>query len=234
MATARNSSKGWALGGVIFTVVYFIGDTLRGRLAPGALPRPGAATEEVVRYYSENVTASLVHNFALIIAGLALCAFAVAVANFVRGKAADGSVLPTVAATGGILAAGLLVVSASIGGVLTLAAPSLDLGLVETLRGANFFTGGAGHVTALGLFIGATTLVARRTKALPRWIVWWGFISATLAILSIFSLVFFPASLFILLGRMTALVWAFATGIALARGTRREAAAAGRTALAHS
>ncbi len=234
MATTRSSSKGWALGGVLFTVVYLVGDALRGRLAPLPLPRPGAATADVVRYYSESGTASLVHNAALIIAGLALFAFAAAVANFVRSRADAGSVLPTVAATGGILAAGLLLVSAIIGGVLTLAAASLDLGLVETLRRANFLTGGALHVTALGLFMGATTLVARRAKALPRWIVWWGFFSATLAVLSIFSLVFFPASIFILLGRMTALVWAFATGIALARGKRREAAVAGRTTLAHS
>lgn len=87
--------------------------------------------------------------------------------------------------------------------------------------------GGTFHVASLGLFVGATSIAARRAKALPGWIYWLGIVQATLAILSLASLVFFPAALLILLGRMLGFVWCIAVGIVLVIGRQRETGAKG-------
>jgi len=58
---------------------------------------------------------------------------------------------------------------------------------------------------------------------LPRWIPWLGIVAAVLSILSLTSLVFFPASVLILLGRLLAFVWSVAVGILLVRSRPREA-----------
>ena len=120
-----------------------------------------------------------------------------------------------------------LLASALLGLVLALTAGGLGLDLVGTLRQMNFLTGGTLHVASLGLFVGATSIAARRTKALPRWISWLGIVQATLAVLSLASLVFFPAALFILLGRLLGFVWCIGVGIVLALGRQRDAVVGG-------
>jgi hypothetical protein len=70
--------------------------------------------------------------------------------------------------------------------------------------------------------VGATSVAARRARALPGWICWLGLVQATLAVLSLASLLFFPAALLILLGRMLGFVWCIAVGIMLALGRQRE------------
>jgi hypothetical protein len=100
------------------------------------------------------------------------------------------------------------------------------LGFVDTLRQASF-TGGTLHGASLGLLVGATSIAARRAKALPRWISWLGIVQATLAILSLASLVFFPAALLILLGRVLGFVWCIAVGLVLAFDKQRGPGAEG-------
>jgi len=97
-----------------------------------------------------------------------------------------------------------------------------SLGFVDPLRQANV-TGGTLHVASLGLFVGATSIAARRAIALPRWISWLGIVQATLAILSLASLGYFPAALLILLG----FVWCIAVGLLLAFDKQRGPGAEG-------
>jgi hypothetical protein len=105
--------------------------------------------------------------------------------------------------------------------VLALTVSGLSLGLVDSLRQANFLTGGTLHVASLGVFVGSASIAGLRTKGLPRWMCWLGLVQATLAILSLASLVFFPAALLMLLGRMLGFAWCIATDIVLAlRGQR--------------
>jgi hypothetical protein len=71
--------------------------------------------------------------------------------------------------------------------------------------------------------VGAASIATRRAKAFPRWIPWLGIVAALLSILSLASLVFFPASVLIPLGRLLAFVWSVAVGILLVRSRPREA-----------
>jgi hypothetical protein len=139
-----------------------------------------------------------------------------------RALIGDRGALPRLASGSGVLSAALLLARALLGLALALTVSGLSLGFVDTLRLANFLTGGTLHVASLGLFVGATSIAARSAKALPRWISWLGMVQATLAILSLASLVFFPAALLILLGRMLGFVWCIAAGIVLALGRQRK------------
>jgi uncharacterized protein involved in cysteine biosynthesis len=91
------------------------------------------------------------------------------------------------------------------------------------LHDLSFLAGGPAHVPLLGLFVGLASIATLRAKALPRWIPWLGIVAAVLSILSLASLVFFPASVLIPLGRLLAFVWSVAVGILLVRSRPHEA-----------
>jgi hypothetical protein len=174
-----------------------------------------------VRYFTESRTAALVVASAQVLSALSLLVFVAPVATLVRRVAGERGALPGLTSGGGILSAGFLLVSALLALALALTVSGLSLGLVDVLRQANFLTGGTLHVASLGLFVGATSVATRRAKALPRWVCWLGQVQAALAILSLASLLFFPAALLILLG----FVWCIAVGILLALGGQRQTGA---------
>ena len=107
-------------------------------------------------------------------------------------------------------------------------AASLELNLVGTLRSLNFLTGGVAHVVSLGLFVGATSIAALRAGALPRWILWLGLVAAALSILSLASLIWFPATILLPLGRLLSLIWSISVGFVLALGNQRVSRGRGR------
>lgn len=225
MTVSSTQKNRWALGGVLFAAFFIGGDFLRGALANGPLPLPGAPVGEVVLYFTESRTAALAVSSAQVLSALSLLVFVAPVATLVRRVAGEKGAMPGLVSGGGILSVGFLLVSALLALALALTASGLSLGLVDALREANFLTGGTLHVASLGLFVGATSVAARRAKALPRWICWLGIVQATIAVLSLASLLFFPAALLILLGRMLGFVWCIAVGIVLALGRQRKAGA---------
>ena len=218
MTVSRARRDPWALGGVLFAAFFILGDVLRGILANGPLPLPGAPATEVARYFTESQTAVLAVALCQVLSALSLFVF---VAPFVRRKAGERGALAALTSGGGVLSAILLLASALLGLVLALTVGGLGLGYVDTLRQANFLTGGTFHVASLGVFVGAASIAGLRAKTLPRWMCWLGLVQATLAILSLVSLIFFPAALLILLGRLLGFVWCSAAGTVLAlRGQR--------------
>jgi hypothetical protein len=126
---------------------------------------------------------------------------------------------------GGVLAAAFLLLSVLLSWVLALVTAGGDFTLVGTLRNLNFLAGGVAHVASLAPFVGAASIAALRMKALPRWISWVGIVTATLSLLSLASLVWFPATFFIPLGRLLSFVWSVAVSIVMIRGGPREAGA---------
>lgn len=218
-STRRNP---WALGGVLFAAFFIAGDFLRGALANGPLPLPGAPAEDVARYFTESAASALAVSSVQVLSALSLLVFVAPIATLVRRVVGDGGALPGLASGGGVLSAALLLVCALLGFSLVLIAPGGNLALLELVRQANFLTGGTLHVASLGVFVGAASVAARRSRALPVWLCWLGMAQATLAVLSLASLVFFPAALLILLGRMLGFLWCVSVGIVLAFGRRRE------------
>ena len=216
-----------ALGGVLFVALFISGLILGGALSSAPFPMPGASPQEVARYYSENRTAVLVGGSLQLRSCLALLVFSSSVTAFVRRTAGRRGALPALTSGGGLSAAALLLASALVGFVLALASGGLGLNLLGVLREMNFLTGGTLHVATLGLFVGAASIAARRAKALPSWIYGLGIVVAALAILSLASLFWFPATILIPLGRLLLAIWCIAAGLVLALGWQRDASAGG-------
>ena len=212
----------WALSGVLFAALFLASLVLGGVLAAGSFPLPGAPATDVTRYFTESRTAVLVSGSFQVLSAASLLAFAPCVASLVRSTENGTGALLGLTLGGGNLAAIFLLASALLGWVLALAAAELGPGLVGTLRSLNFLTGGAAHVASLGLFVGAASIAALGAKALPRWILGLGVVAATLSILSLVSLLWFPATILLPLGRLLSLVWSIALGLVLALGRRRD------------
>ena len=223
----RRSRDPRALGGVLFVALFISGLVLGGALSSAPFPMPGASPQEVARYYDENRTAVLAAGSLQALSSLALLVLSSSVTAFVRRTAGGRGALPALTTGGGLSAAALLLASALLGFVLALAQGGLGLDLVGVLRQMNFLTGGTLHVAALGLFVGAASIAARRTKALPSWISGLGIVAAALAILSLASLLWFPATILIPLGRLLLAIWCIAAGLVLALDRQRDASAGG-------
>jgi hypothetical protein len=215
------------MGGVLFVAIFISGLVLGGALSSAPFPMPGASPQEVARYYDENQTAVLAAGSLQALSSLALLVFSSSVTAFVRRTAGGRGALPALTSGGGLSAAALLLASALLVFVLALAPGGLGLDLVGVLRQMNFLTGGTLHVAALGLFVGAASIAARRTKALPSWISGLGLVAAALAILSLASLFWFPATILIPLGRLLLAIWCVAAGLVLALGRQRDASVGG-------
>lgn len=221
MTVSRRRGNPGALGGILFAVFFILGGELGGMLSSDALPLPGAPAAEVARYFAENQTAVLAVGLCQILSAASLFVFVAPVAALVRRVTGDRGALHGLTSGSGVLSAVLLLACALLGMVLALTVSGLSLGLVDTLRQANFLTGGTLHVASLGVFVGSASVAGLRPKSLPRWMCWLGIVQATLAILSLVSLIFFPAALLILLGRLLGFVWCIAVGILLMLRGRR-------------
>jgi hypothetical protein len=212
-----------ALSGVSFAAFFITSLVLGSMLATAPLPLPDAPDANVVRFYEGNRVAALASSSLQALSAVSLYVFAACVTVFVRATTSKNGALTRLTLGGGILAAGFLLLSVLIQCVLALIATGGKLGLVGILRDLSFLAGGPVHVPLLGLFVGAASIATLRAKALPRWISWLGIVVALLSILSLTSLVFFPASVLIPLGRLLAFVWSVAVSIALLCGGRNTA-----------
>ena len=211
-----------ALSGMFFVAYFIVGLVLGGVLATSAFPMPDAPAAQTAGYYRDNVSALAVGGVFQSLSAIALLVFARRVAAFARRVVGERDALPRLVLGFGVLAAGLLLVSALFSVTLVLVAPGGDLSLVGALRDLNFLSGGVAHVVSLGLFVGAASVATSGTKAVPRWVLRLGAVAAVLSILSLVSLVWFPATFLIPLGRLLSFVWCVAVGIVLAFGDRQE------------
>ena len=186
-------------------------------LASTSLPMPGAPAAEVARYYNDSRMAVLIASSLQVLSAVSLIVFATCVAAFVRRPTGKPGMVSHIALAGGLLAATFLLLSVCLSVALVPVAAGGNLGLIDTLRELNFLTGGPVHVPLLGLFVGAASIAALRVKALPRWIYWIGISAATLSLLSLTSLLWFPATLLLPLGRLLVFVWTVAVSLVLVR-----------------
>lgn len=214
--------KQWrVMGGVLFAVLFIAGIIFGNVLGSAPFPRPPATNAEIVRYFAESGSAVLVRGLLFVGSALSLFLFVTSVAAFVRRIAGKKGRLSRLTWGAGTLAAVFLLLSTFLAWILTLTAEGVNPALAGTLRHLSFLAGGPIHVPLLGLFVGASSMAALRAKTLPRWITWLGCGAAALSLLSVFSLVWFPVSALLPLGRLLVFVWSIVVGIVLARGGMR-------------
>jgi hypothetical protein len=219
---SRRQGDPWALSGMLFVAFFIASLVLGGMLASGPLHLSVAHPAGVVNYFTDNQTAALAWSLCLILSAVSLFVFVAPVATFVRSIVGERRALIWLTSVGGALAAVLLLASALFGLMLAVPAGAVGLDLVDTLRDLIFLSGGTLHVASLGLFIGATSIAAAKANALARWIQWLGIVASVLAILSLASLILYPASILIPLGRLLCYVWSIATSLVLTLGKQHK------------
>lgn len=216
MSTVHAPSRSrrlWALGGIGFTVLFVAGQRVSSPLRNGDLPMPDAPTNEITAYFADNAASSAVLGGFGVLAGLALL--------FLVGRAAADMRVGTASRVGvaaGVVSSLAVAASGVLSIVLGTAGADLSTGAVLTLRDFNFWTGGVIHVASLGLFVGLWCL---NSTAMGRVVRGFGKVLAVPAVLSVASLVWFYASVLILLGRYTLMVWVVFAAIALLRADRK-------------
>lgn len=211
------------VGGIVFLGAYLAVDVASAALADGTLPLPGAPAAEVAAYLAANTQASWATGLlqALAVAGLALVVAgpAAAVAGAPRAGGVDHG--RRTAVTVGVVAVACMLVSAALSVVSAIVASSAGVTTLSTLRDVGFLLGGVGHVVALGFFV----WVASRPHGWTRPIRILGAVAAVPAVLSVLSLVAFPANALLPSGRLLCMVWTVSAGVSLARGRTVPAAA---------
>jgi hypothetical protein len=217
MTAAGGRGNPWALSGVFFVALFIAGLVLSGMLAPAPYPLPGASSAEIELYFSEGRIAVLMLGFLQGLSAISLFVFAACVAAFVRGTASGTRTLSELTLGGGTLAAAFLLLAALLSWVLALTVSEGGAAHASTLHYLIFLTGGPAHVASLAPFVGAGSIAALRTKTLPGWISWVGIAAAAISLLCLVSLVWYPASVFIPLGRVLSFVWCVAVSVMLVR-----------------
>ncbi|MDA3627912.1 hypothetical protein OU415_20935 [Saccharopolyspora sp. WRP15-2] len=209
--------------------VAYVGCFAVSLILPGLLgqrfaaPVPYASDEEVAAKLAASDHGLVpIGAFWQAASALALLVFVPYAAQFVRGRV-PGSALAGLVQAGGVVSGGLLVLSASAQWISYQPTVAADVHLFRAVTDLVFITGAAPHVATLGFLVGAVAYVGRKTGALPAWLNWFGLVIAAVSLVSMLSLMFEVATIFIPLGRYVGMIWFLAVAAVL--WSRREATA---------
>jgi hypothetical protein len=202
---------------------FFVGGMIVAAALGGITPNPLGAPATVTNYYRQHagsVQAGAVFLFATSVPLLIYSATASARLRQL-GITAPGA---TIALAGGVLASGMLSLSAVFGWALSRPTATADEALIHALSTLSFLTGGVAHVVPLGLLVAGISVPALIVRLLPRPVAWAGLIIALIAELSALSLVFPSLAILLPIARFPALIWLVVAGALLP--TQRQKAAA--------
>jgi hypothetical protein len=123
----------------------------------------------------------------------------------------------SIALVGGITAVVFSIVSALCSWVLTEKGVAENTGIVHVIQLLGFSAGGVGYASMLGLLMAGVSVPCLFGRYTPKWVAILGLALAVFAELSIFSMVFFPANIFLPIARFGSYVWMIATGFTLVK-----------------
>lgn len=207
------------LCGITFVLLFMTGAIVSNVATTTIYPRPEAEPVEMRRYFAENVEVVEFLALALCAAAVSLVAFAGSLVTKLRNYGESTLNMLYWAGGGGAIAAGLLLLNGLL--IWALSREQVVAGAADALTGIHqlaFATGGAGHVVALGLFVGPAALAALRAGIQPRWLTVVGIASSALSLASLVTLlVLGPMIVLIPLGRFTAFIYIIVTSIRMLR-----------------
>jgi hypothetical protein len=210
-AQLRTRHLAW-VGAAVFTAGFVGNGLLTGVLATRQLPMPDAPTAEVLDYFATEPVAVAASGFATLVSALGLVLFIRAVR-----AVAPPDPRRTVAE---VVAAASWVVCGLLGLLLAVLGPAGADGAVLVVRSLNFYTGGVTHVVALGAYVATLALLQPGSRMWGRGVRGFGWVAATCAILSIASIVLYPASILLPVGRLLCMAWTITAGIRLVHAPR--------------
>lgn len=214
-ATARPVNIIGALCGPLYVILFFISDTIARPLAKAQPVLPDGPPADMLRYYIESGTAIMVHSAFHVVSAVLLIVFVLTIGRVLAQSAPESGSLRQVTVIGGVLSGVLLIISAVISVIATLASGGLDESGAQALRLTNFYTGGTIHVALLGVFAGGAGLIALKSRPWARGFSWFGIVSGAFSILSLLSLAFYYATPLIPLGRFSHFAWAILIAVVL-------------------
>jgi hypothetical protein len=205
-----------AMAAICYVVFFVVSLVLPGRLNGNApIFTPYSPDETVSRYLAETTRGAIAYGaFFQALSALALLVFVPYATDYARRLAPEGGYAGVIRA-GGTVSAALLLVSSSVQWVSNRPSTGGDLRVFRAISDITFVTGAAPHVATLGLLVGAVAGVGLKTRALPRWLCWFGFVIAAASLLSMLSLLFEAATIFIPAGRYIGMVWFLALAVVL-------------------
>jgi hypothetical protein len=212
----------WEASGAL-SAALFVSGLLFANVPRPSFPAPDASLARINAYFSDHRAAALGLSVSHSLSALALLAF-VAYLRGVLGRIERGEQrLATLAANGGLLAAGFLLLSALLYWTLTRAEVAGESGAAHAVLYLSYLAGGQAPALAFAALIGAASLLTLRARVLPTWIGRLGLLAAALGFASVVSLLWDP-TFYLLLEPAGALsfLWLFAASIAFARDARAQ------------
>jgi hypothetical protein len=177
---------------------------------------PFAPAEELRTFLALSPMAVRVSNFFLFASAIPFGIFAVTTVSRLRflGVRATGT---NIAFLGGLIATIALLLSGSVGWILSVPEVLVSAEVVKAVNFLNFLLGGVVFAVGFGLLAAGVSVTCYLMRLLPRWLVAFGMLMALTGELSSFSLVAYPANFFIPITRYLGFIWIFSVAVALTR-----------------
>jgi hypothetical protein len=188
-------------------------------LSDAPYPRPGAAVEDVQRYFRGSARAARISIAGQTVSAISLATFTASVAALASRSGRSSRPLRAAALAGGALAGATLWASA-LGSAALTGHRGDRTSSARSLHRLVFIAGGPAHGVGLGLLVGSLGIAGLRTGELPRPLAMAGLASAAANVLSPVSLAATPLMPLIPLGRFSGLVVSGIAGARLARRAR--------------
>ena len=118
---------------------------------------------------------------------------------------------------GGLIATIALILSGSVGWILSVPEVLASAQIVKAVNFLNFLLGGVVFAVGFGLLTAGVSVTCYFMRLLPRWPVGLGMLLALTGELSSLSLVAYPANFFIPITRYLGFIWMFSVAVALTR-----------------
>jgi len=192
-------------------------------LVAGALLRHGAhfatpfaPAEELREFIALSPTAVRVSNFFLFGSAIPFGIFAVTTVSRLRfmGSQAAGT---NIALLGSLIATIALILSGSVGWILSVPEVLASAQIVKAINFLNFLLGGVVFAVGFGLLAAGVSITCYFMRILPRWLVAFGMFLAFTGEVASLSLVAYPANFFIPVTRYLGFIWMFSVAVALTR-----------------
>lgn len=182
---------------------------------------PFGSAEQVRAFLALSPTAVRVGNFFLFASAIPFGIFAVTTVSRLRflGVRAAGT---NIALLGGLIATIALILSGSVGWILSVPEVLASAPTVKMVNFLNFLLGGVVFAVGFGLLAAGVSVTCYFLRLLPRWLVVFGMLMALTGELSSLSLVAYPANFFIPITRYLGFIWMFSVAIALTRNRKGE------------
>ncbi len=173
----------------------------------GIMPLPYGPTTAIQHYVLTQPLALHIIAVAVFGSSVLLAIYAATVSSRLRWLGVSGAG-PTVALTGGTLAAGGLALTGLLGWMMSRPEIAGETSLVRALYLLTFLIGGPGHVVALGILIAGVAAGG----LLPRATAWTGIAIATLCEVTMLVLAWTAVGPILPVARVAALAWLWVAG----------------------